>query len=103
MSSTKRGDVNKGELGSHAKARLALQAAVGDRVRRVRLERGIGQAECARDAGLDKSSMYRLEKGDQNVTIDVLARVALVLGVGLDELVLGVPLNPGLIETDDPV
>ena len=49
-------------------ARLALQAAVGKRVRKIRTQQRIGQAECARAAGMDKSSMYRLEKGEQNLT-----------------------------------
>lgn len=78
-------------------ARLALQVAVGSRVREIRTAQGIGQAECAREAGMDKSSMFRLEKGEQNVTIDMLARIALVLDVGLAELVMGVPLDPALI------
>lgn len=78
-------------------ARLALQAAIGKRVRDIRIDRGIGQAECAREAGMDKSSMFRLEKGEQNVTIDMLGRIALVLDVELGELVSGIELDPTLI------
>ncbi|GGB39652.1 hypothetical protein GCM10011380_31460 [Sphingomonas metalli] len=79
-------------------ARRALQAAVGDRVRAVRAERGIGQAECARGAGIDTSSMFRIEKGGQNLTVETLARLALSLGVGMDELVAGVEPDPAIIE-----
>jgi len=78
-------------------ARLALQAAVGKRVRKIRTQQRIGQAECARAAGMDKSSMYRLEKGEQNVTLDTLARIALVLGVEMGDLVAGVVPDPALV------
>lgn len=80
------------------RARAELQSAVGERVRAVRLERGIGQAECARAAGLDTSSLFRLEKGDQNATVETLGRIALVLGVELIDLVAGVSIDAALID-----
>lgn len=79
-------------------ARRALQLDVGRRVRSIRMGMDMGQAECARAAGMDKSSMWRLEKGEQNVTLDLLARISLALGVGMDELVVGVHPDPALVD-----
>ena len=97
MGSSKRSTDQAGNSESAAAAPLALQKAVGAQVRAVRTAQGIGQAECARNAGMDKSSMYRLETGGQNVTIETLARISLALGVGLEDLVSGVHPDPSLI------
>lgn len=80
-----------------ADARRHLHAAIGDRVREVRTRLDIGQAECARGAGIDTSSMFRIEKGHQNLTVETLARLAVSLGVTIDELVLGVEPDPDLV------
>lgn len=85
------------EVGA-ASARTALQRDVGLRVRAVREQRGVGQAECARSAGVDTSSLFRLEKGGQNVTIDMLARLAVALDVGMDDLLEGITVDPSIVE-----
>ncbi|WP_171009342.1 helix-turn-helix transcriptional regulator [Sphingomonas sp. 2SG] len=79
-------------------ARSALQTAVGRRIHDVRLAVGLGQAECARTAGIDTSSMFRIETGAQNLTLDTLARVALALDVPMDELLTGVRPDPAIIQ-----
>ncbi|RYF08692.1 MAG: XRE family transcriptional regulator [Oxalobacteraceae bacterium] len=79
-------------------ARAALYTEVGQRIRSVRTNLNIGQAECARGAGIDTSSMFRIEKTGQNLTVDTLARLAISLGVTMDELLLGVIPDPDLIE-----
>ena len=79
-------------------ARRALHEQLGERIRAVRVELGVGQAECARGAGIDTSSLFRIEKGGQNLTVDTLARLSLSLGVTMDVLVLGVVPVPDLVE-----
>jgi len=79
-------------------ARETLHADVGQRIRLVRKGLGIGQAECARGAGIDVSSMFRIEKTGQNLTVETLARLAIALGVTMDELLLGIVADPDLIE-----
>ena len=74
-----------------------LLVELGARIRDVRKRQGIGQAECARGAGIDVSSMFRIEKGGQKLTVETLARIAISLGVPLDELVTGVEPEPGLV------
>lgn len=79
-------------------ARRALHVALGERIVAVRKRVDVGQAECARGAGIDKSSMFRIEQGDQNLTVETLARIAIALGVTLDELVIGIEPDPALVE-----
>ncbi|VVT29906.1 hypothetical protein SPHINGO391_510193 [Sphingomonas aurantiaca] len=79
-------------------ARETLHADVGQRIRSVRKGLGVGQAECARGAGIDVSSMFRIEKTGQNLTVETLARLAIALGVTMDELLLGIVPDPDLIE-----
>jgi transcriptional regulator with XRE-family HTH domain len=79
-------------------ARRNLHAAIGERIRGVRIANGLAQAECARNAGIDTSSLFRIEKGGQNLTVETLARVALSIGVGMDELLVGVDPDPAIIE-----
>jgi transcriptional regulator with XRE-family HTH domain len=85
------------EEGASADARRRLQIDVGARVRALRTRLGLGQAECARAAGVDTSSLFRLEKGDQNVTIDMIGRLAVALGVEMDELLEGVRPDPAIV------
>lgn len=81
-----------------AEARRLLHAAVGARIRDIRLSRDLGQAECARGAGIDTSSLFRIERTGQNLTVETLARLALSLGVPMEELLTGVYPDPGIIE-----
>ena len=78
-------------------ARRALQAAIGIRIREVREQAGVGQRECARLAGVNSSTMFRIERGQQNISIEVLARISLVLSVDIEELLIGIRPDPGLL------
>ena len=79
-------------------ARRALHVAIGKRIRAVRKNLGIGQAECAQNAFIDTSSMFRIEKGQQNLTVETLARVALALAVPIEDLLIGVVPDPTILE-----
>lgn len=61
--------------------------AFGIAVRRRRLELGISQEALAHDAGIDRSYMGSVERGDQNVGLILAARIASALDVKLAELV----------------
>ncbi|MEK9281152.1 helix-turn-helix transcriptional regulator [Bradyrhizobium sp. ISRA442] len=62
------------------------RALVAWNVRRVRVERGIPQEQLVYDAGIDRSYMGRLERTKENPTIDLLDRIAAILGIHLSEL-----------------
>lgn len=59
---------------------------VGRNIRRIRVANGIAQERLAFDAGVDRSYLGGMERGEQNPTVDVLERVAMTLGVPLREL-----------------
>ena len=86
---------------STAAAKRSLHAEIGECIRRARLESGLGQAECARIAGIDTSSMFRIEKSGQNLTVETLAKLALAIGVPMHELLIGVVPDPGILDSSD--
>lgn len=60
--------------------------AVGDKIRRIRIQRGYTLEEVGRDIGLDKSNMYRIEQG-RNITLLTLLKIAVVLDIDPNDLI----------------
>lgn len=58
---------------------------VGFNIRRLRVERSISQERLAFDAGVDRSYLGSVERGEENPTVDVLDKLAKTLGVALAE------------------
>ena len=72
---------------------------LGNRVAAARRLRGIRQYELAERTGVHPVTLSRLEHGNlPGVTLAVIARVAMALGVSLDELLGWQPTHPGLID-----
>jgi transcriptional regulator with XRE-family HTH domain len=59
---------------------------VGRNIRRIRVANGIAQERLAFDAGVDRSYLGGMERGEENPTVDVLDRIAATLAVSLQEL-----------------
>ena len=59
---------------------------VGLNVRRLRVEQGISQERLAIDAGVDRSYLGGVERGEENPTVDVLDRLASILAVPVSNL-----------------
>ena len=59
---------------------------VAANVRRIRVALGVSQERLAFDAGVDRSYLGGMERGEANPTVDVLDRIAGTLGVPLAEL-----------------
>lgn len=55
-------------------------------VRRIRVSLGVSQERLAFDAGVDRSYLGGMERGEANPTVDVLDKIASTLGVPLAEL-----------------
>lgn len=55
-------------------------------VRRIRVAHGVSQERLAFDAGVDRSYLGGMERGEANPTVDVLDRLAETLRVPLAEL-----------------
>jgi transcriptional regulator with XRE-family HTH domain len=59
----------------------ALQIVVGRNIRRLRLERGLSQEELADEIGVHRTYMGGVERGERNLTLRSLERLAQRLGV----------------------
>lgn len=60
--------------------------ALGTAIRALRKERGLSQETLADYAGIDRSHMGRIERGERNVTILNLLRVSTALKCPVSEL-----------------
>lgn len=58
----------------------------GRRVRELRKAKGMSQEALALEAGLDRSYVGGVERGERNVSIGNMAKLACALHVGLSEL-----------------
>lgn len=59
---------------------------LGNKLRQLREERGLTQSELADQVGIVTSFISLMEHGERQPSIDTLAKLADVLGVGIDEL-----------------
>jgi transcriptional regulator with XRE-family HTH domain len=60
--------------------------ALGQAIRDVRKSRSVSQEALAHNAGIDRSHMGKIERGERNVTALNLLRVAKALGVQSSEI-----------------
>lgn len=66
----------------------ALQT-LGDRIREARKATGLSQEELALQADIDRSFMGQVERGQRNISVLTLLRVARVLDINLGSLLDG--------------
>jgi len=76
-----------------ATAALSLREVFARNIRLVRIAAGMSQERMAHDAGLDRAFVGTLERGQRNISIDNVERIAGVIGVAAHEL-----LDPRLPE-----
>ena len=58
----------------------SYQVRIGRAIERARVERGWTQAELAAKAKTSQSAIHRIEKGQQNVSLDMVKRLSEILG-----------------------
>lgn len=61
-----------------------MLAALGERLRLARLRRQLSHTVVAQRAGLSRSSLYKVERGDPGATLGTYLRVLAVLGLDGD-------------------
>jgi transcriptional regulator with XRE-family HTH domain len=66
--------------------KTAVNEAVGRAIRDARREQGYTQEGFALAAGLDRSYMGAIERGEFNLTLDTLLKVTAELGISASEL-----------------
>jgi DNA-binding XRE family transcriptional regulator len=66
-----------------------IQVTVGNRIKAVRLRKGITQDQLAEMAGMNRVHLYRLESGRQSMTLRTLKTIADALNVRVAQLVKG--------------
>lgn len=71
---------------SATQKQLAQRKGFGARVRELRLAAGISQEELAHQADLDRSYVGQVERGERNVSLDNIYRLAEALKVGAGDL-----------------
>lgn len=60
---------------------------IGNQIKMLRLSRGISQEGLAAIASLGRTYMGRVERGEQNISIQNLIQIAFALNVNVDELI----------------
>lgn len=63
-----------------------LLVALGEAIRRIRISKGISQEKLALLAEVDRSYAGRVERGDNNVAVLTLARLADALDISISKL-----------------
>ncbi|HHF3211036.1 TPA: helix-turn-helix domain-containing protein [Vibrio diabolicus] len=63
-----------------------LAAAVGKCIVKMRKSKGLSQEKLALQAGIDRSYVGRVERGEVNLTVEKLYNLAEVLGCDVKEL-----------------
>ncbi|MBY8156359.1 helix-turn-helix domain-containing protein [Vibrio fluvialis] len=61
--------------------------AFGARIRQLRKEKGLSQEALADLAGIDRSYMGHIERGDQNITLTKIYQISEALRVSVSDLI----------------
>ena len=57
---------------------------IGNRIKEIRVDRGIDARDLSRFVGIDASNLSRIENGRYSVGLDILAKIATALGKKVD-------------------
>lgn len=57
---------------------------IGERIRQLRMQKGINVETLAQRAGISTANLYRIEDGRYSIKYDVLASIAAALGMKID-------------------
>jgi transcriptional regulator with XRE-family HTH domain len=78
-----------------------LQKALGERVRQLRLRMGYSQEAFADHCGVHRTFMGTIERGETNLSLQNLARIAAGLGITLSKLFSGIERHASQITGGD--
>jgi transcriptional regulator with XRE-family HTH domain len=66
------------------------QKKLGKKIAELRKKRGFSQEDFAHECGFHRSYMGAVERGEKNITIQMLERIAKTLKISLAELFKGI-------------
>jgi transcriptional regulator with XRE-family HTH domain len=64
---------------------MDIKKKFGDKIKNLRLERGLSQEALANEANLDRTYIPGIEKGERNVSITVIEKLAIALKVSIKD------------------
>ncbi|RNB90214.1 XRE family transcriptional regulator [Brevibacillus nitrificans] len=72
-----------------------LAKMLGDRIRSLRLDLGLSQEQLGERSGLHTNYIGQIERGEKNLTLETLLKIARSLGTSLEQLLHSIdPLDP---------
>jgi transcriptional regulator with XRE-family HTH domain len=74
-------------LNQRGQGEVPLHSEVGQRIRELRLKKGMLQEELARKAGLSPSALSNFEQGRRRTSLDWLRKIGKALGVSVSDLI----------------
>lgn len=80
----------QGKKGAGKRTEPEAQLQLGERVRRLREARGWSQESFAHEGGLGRSFAGAIERGEKDVRLSTLLKVARTLGVSVSQLLKGI-------------
>lgn len=83
-------------------ARMDILRQVGINLRQARLRRDLSQEVLAIEAGVAMNYLSGIERGVRNPTVNVLDRLAKVLGISIAELFAPIPSRTALAKSLKP-
>tara|TARA_B110000114_G_C14793176_1_gene277664 strand:- start:150 stop:353 length:204 start_codon:yes stop_codon:yes gene_type:complete len=66
---------------------MNIKQKFGVKIKQLRTEKGWSQEKLALNAGLDRTYLPSIEKGERNVSLEVIEKLALALNVKPSELI----------------
>ncbi len=78
-------------------------ASLADQISGWRRNLGLTQSELESKAGLAHNALSRIETGQVSPRIETIEKIALALGMGIEELQFRAPPNPSRISESNPV
>jgi XRE family transcriptional regulator, regulator of sulfur utilization len=80
----------QGKKGAAKKAVSEAQQQLGERVRQLREERGWSQESFAHEGSLGRSFAGSIERGEKDIRLSTLVKLAKTLGISLSQLLKGI-------------
>lgn len=60
---------------------------IGDKIKEIRIQKGLTQLDLAAKCNFEKSNMSRIESGRTNLTVKTMFTISIALGVKIRDLV----------------